>query len=125
MKKTFLKRGDWIVLAALVLLALTMLLLFLPRHAAQTAVVRYRGEEIDRVRFASLQEEERRVYHLEEGEVTVCFSSMGVSVVASPCRGGDCIHTGTVEKEGAAILCAPLGFSVTLSGESDTDGITG
>ena len=49
----------------------------------------------------------------------------GVRVTESPCKGQNCVHTGSVDKSGEAIVCLPLGFTVTLSGDGEYDGVTG
>ena len=122
MKKALLKRADLVVIGAVLLSALLLAAPRLWRETAHTATVRCRGEILDTV---VLGEGEERVYTLPEGEVRVSFSAVGVSVVSSPCAGQDCVRTGTVGTAGDGVFCLPLGFSVTLSGQSDMDAVTG
>ncbi len=122
MKRSVFKKNDlWILLAVLALALLLALPLF-GKGKARIATVRYRGEAVDTV---SLSVNEERVYSFPEGEVCVAFFTDGVSVVSSPCEGKDCVHMGKISSDGGGIFCLPLGFSVTLSGESPLDGITG
>ena len=125
MKHKLFKPFDLIVAAAVLLCAAILAVFFLPHGQAKTAVVRYRGAVLDTVELSSLEKEEIRSYELAEGVVTVRFDADGVSVIASPCCGQNCVHTGKLDKDGAAILCAPLALSITLSGDAEVDGMTG
>ncbi len=109
-------------MVGILLFSLAIMIPFLMRDTAKTATVRRYGEIIDTV---TLSAEEERVYSFEEGDVRVRFSSEGVSILASPCAGKDCVHMGKVSEDGGGIFCLPLGFSVTLSGENEQDGVTG
>ncbi len=122
MKHAVFKKADLWILLAVLALALLLALPLLGRGKARTATVRYHGETVDTV---SLSANEERVYSFPEGEVRVAFFTDGVSVLSSPCGGKDCVHMGEISSDGGGIFCLPLGFSVTLSGESTLDGITG
>ena len=122
MRASLFRKGDLVILAAVLLAVLLASLPFLGRKGASVAYVRYRDTLLDTV---SLGETEERVYRLDAGEVTVRFSKSGVAVLSSPCHGQDCVRTGTVHAEGSGVFCLPLGFSVVLSGEGAFDAVTG
>ena len=124
MKHKLFRRADvWIFLAILALSGLLFLLSQTESKGA-LATVRYRGEVIDTVdlRFGKAEE---RTYTVRGGEVCVLFSQEGAEILSSPCERKSCVRTGKITKAGDAILCLPLGFSVTLSGENALDGVTG
>lgn len=123
MKIKLFRRTDLIVLLALFLACAILFVFFLPTEKGRTVTVTYKGEVIDT--FLLLGEKEERRYTLAEGEVTLLVSATDVRVTSSPCTGQNCVHTAPIDRAGEAVVCLPLGFSVTLSGESETDGITG
>ena len=122
MKNVIFRRNDFFLVLAILLLCALLALPLVMKGEAREAVVRYRGEVLDTVPL-SLNGE--RVYTLPEGEVRVSFSEEGVAVLSSSCPNRDCIRMGRVLHEGGGVYCLPLAFSVTLTGESTFDGITG
>lgn len=124
MKNKLFRRADVFVAVSVLLLAALLFLLLSPKETGKEVVVSYRGEVIDRVDL-SVTEPIEKCYTTSEGDVCVLFSSDGVCVLSSPCRGQNCVHTSKIEKEGEGILCLPLGFSVLLSGDGALDGVTG
>ncbi len=117
-------RADIYVFLTLFILSALFLLLFLPRGEASEAVVSYRGAVIDRV-ILTAETDEERTYSLREGTVRVRFTRDGAEILSSDCTGKSCVHTGRLTERGASAVCLPLAFSVSLTGTSDMDGITG
>ena len=123
MKNKLFRRIDALVLLAVALVSGALYFLLSPREAATSATVRYQGDVIDS--FVLDKNEKTLEYTLREGTVRLLVNADGVRVLSSPCQGQNCVHAGAVNESGDAIVCLPLGFTVTLSGNGEHDGITG
>lgn len=123
MKNKLFRRADVAVMLLVALIALLLFFLVTPQKEASCVTVRCRGEVLDTF---FLDEGERTLsYALPEGDVVLSVTPNGVSILSSPCKGQNCVHTGAVSQAGEAVICLPLGFTVTLSGSGAFDGITG
>ena len=123
--KKLIKRADVIILCAILLMGLLLLLFFAPRGEGESVIVRLNGEEIDHVDLSRVAQAEERVYQTDAGEIVVSFAADGVRILHSPCRGQNCVHSGKVHKNGAAIVCLPLAFDIRVQGSAEFDGVTG
>lgn len=118
--------GD--ALAALIILAASVLLLFavLPRGGGElTAFVTVDGDAVWSCSLNSLNEP---VFHTVGGAypLTLEVSEDGVRVAEASCPGGDCRHTGLISKAGQQIVCLPNRTVVTLQGDDPSyDAVTG
>lgn len=113
-------------MVALVLLLLLPLLLFVGlqgREEADTVLVLYGGEEIERVPLPTDPFE--KTYTLSEGSVTVAFDGNGAAIIASTCPRGSCVESGKITQGGSGSYCLPLRFAIVLTGEGGLDGVTG
>lgn len=54
-----------------------------------------------------------------DGTVTVRVGERSVRVTESECRDGLCVGRGAIEAPGEAIVCAPNGVTVRISGRAD------
>jgi len=54
-----------------------------------------------------------------DGTVTVDIDDCSARVAESECRDGLCVSRGTIEAPGEAIVCAPNGVTVRISGRAD------
>lgn len=54
-----------------------------------------------------------------EGPVTVEIAGGSVRVVEAPCRDHLCVRRGAVDAAGEAVVCAPNGVTVRITGRSD------
>lgn len=56
---------------------------------------------------------------------TVTIRDGRVSITASDCPGGDCVHSGWVSAPGRSIVCLPNRVELRLVGEAPPDGVDG
>ena len=126
-----LRPNGWDALAAGVVAALAVLCGALVYTGGQggdlTAVVSIDGAETDRIALHGLAEPEERVYENQGYTLHVRFTEDSVQVTESDCPTQDCVHTGTITRDGQSIVCLPARLIVQLegSGGGDVDVVIG
>lgn len=120
MRITF-RKGDWLAIALVLLMAVGSLIAFLPRgDASQAAVVQiYLGSDL----IEEFSIDNDREYAVAGAYVnTVSIRGGEVAVTASDCPGADCVHSGWINSPGRSIVCLPNRVEVRVVGaESDVD----
>lgn len=123
MKKLRLKKGDIIILAAVICAAVSVLLLInIFSSSGSTAVV-----EVNGVVAAELSLDEDTVYDVETDGIvtnTVVIKNGCVSVINANCPDKICQNHKPVSKTGESIVCLPNRVIVTVQGGDDEiDGV--
>lgn len=114
------QKGDFIAIAAVLLLAALVFFLFLPK--SNTPGVRaniYQNGQF--LRSVSLSKD---IEFTVNGDYTntITVKDGKISVTASTCPGGDCVHCGPMDTPGRSIVCLPNGLEIRISGAiSDVD----
>ena len=119
-KDTVFRRGDWVAIVAVLVLAVGLWVLCMPRaQAGRDAVAQiYReGKLVQELPLFSTQEVEIQgdylnIVSVENGRV--CFSH-------SDCPGEDCVHSGSISQPGRSLVCLPNRVEVRISGSGDVD----
>lgn len=118
------RKGDWLAIALVVILAAAVMLCFLPgaNDSAAYAQVYLDGQLIKTV---SLQEdqtflvEDQYANEITVADGRICFTD-------SNCPGLDCVHSGSIHRTGRSLVCLPNGVEIrVISGESDVDFVVG
>lgn len=119
-----LQKGDWVAVAAVLLLAGLVFGLFLPK-GDQTEVKAeiYRNGEL--VRTVSLREDQQLTvdgaYHN-----TITVSQGKIAITDSDCPGGDCVSCGWIGSGGRSIVCLPNGLEIRIvAADGDVDFVVG
>ena len=86
-----------------------------------TAVVTVDGVETERIPLKNFPDGERTYrgngYTLHvQLEVSQGESGLGLYVAAADCPTQDCVHTGTITREGQSIVCLPARIIIRLEG---------
>lgn len=114
-----MKKGDWILIFA-ILLAATLLLVFLqPSAGALTAVVYVSGERITTIDLSRVREP----YTLEAGGCVLLVEPGRICFQKGHCPDETCARCGWLDRAGQTAACLPNRTVVVLSGAPD--GITG
>jgi len=119
MPKNTKRRNDLILVATLLLIALTgLLLVFLFRTEGAYCIITQNGKEIDRL---SLTEDKTVTYQTDRGDGynVVTVKDGRVSVSAASCPDKVCVRKKSVKYHGQTIVCLPHGFVVTVYGGED------
>lgn len=117
-------KGDWLAIALVGILALGVMLCFLPGSNEPAAYARiYQGGAL--YKTVSLQEDQTfSVDGLYHNEITV--KDGAISFTASDCPGMDCVHSGSIHSTGRSLVCLPNGMEIrVVSGDSDVDFVVG
>ena len=117
------QKGDCLAVAAVVLLAIVVGLLFLPRSSEGATVEIYHGGVLVKTIPLSAQEE----FTLAGDYTNVIRVADGrVAIISSDCPGMDCVHSGAISSPGRSLVCLPNGVEVRIVGRSgDVDFVVG
>jgi len=115
------RRGDWFAIAAVLLMVVGSLAVFLPHSStAQAATVQIylNGGLIEELPITV----DRELTISDDYTNIVCIRGGKVSISESDCPGADCVHSGWVSSPGRSIVCLPNRVEVRVVGtESDVD----
>lgn len=118
------RKGDWIAIGLVLVLALGVGALFLPEHpSSQEAVVQiYQNGALLRELPLSTQEtiEISGDYHN-----TIVLKDGRAAITQSDCPGGDCVHSGWISQPGRSIVCLPNGLELRIVGKAAVDFVVG
>ena len=118
----FLK-GDILAIAAVVVLAVGLLIFFVPKgDTAGGAVQVYQDGKLLR-KFPLNTDESFEIngdYHN-----TLEIRNGKVAITHSDCPGGDCLSSGWIGTAGRSIVCLPNRVEIRIVGKSDVDFVVG
>lgn len=120
------RKGDLVVVAAVLLLAGMLTLFLLPRQEQALSVQVVQDGKV--LLSCPLDRLEEPTLYRVEGEFPLVLelSKQGVRVIETSCPGEDCLHTGTVSDAGRQIICLPNRLIVKLQGTvPGYDAVTG
>lgn len=115
-----LKKGDWIAVAIVIVLALGTFLFFLPKGASgQEGVVQIYQDNV-LVKECNLDTDD--VFVLEgEYQNTITIRDGKIGITESNCPGSDCVHSGFIGTVGRSIVCLPNKVEIRIAGEAEVD----
>ena len=122
-EKLRFRKGDWLAVALVLVLAVSVMLCFLPQKGnAAVAQIYLKGELVKTV---GLDKDQTFVITDQyTNEITVRDGR--IAVTASDCPGQDCVHSGSIHNAGRILVCLPNGVEIrVLSEESDVDFVVG
>lgn len=119
------RRGDFIAIAAVAILAVAVAAIFLPGGNEAAAEVHiYQDGQL--LRSLPLNQDQS-VAIGGDYENTVSIHGGTVAITESTCPGMDCVHSGSIRSVGRSIVCLPNRLEVRIEGasESEVDFIVG
>lgn len=113
-----LKRGDYLILAIIIALALSIWIWFLLPHGDQLTAEIYQNDQL--IQSIRLTEQTNQIITLE-GEVhnTIELRGKTVRFSQSTCPDQVCVRTGTLTRSGQVAVCLPNRAVVRLVGKSN------
>ena len=119
-EKLRFRKGDWLVIGVVVVLAVVVMLCFLPgnKEPASKAEIYLNGEQVQTVDLTkdqtfTISDRYSNVIRVENGEI---------SIIASDCPGQDCVHSGKISTLGRMIVCLPNGLEIRITtAQADVD----
>ena len=118
------RRGDWLAVAVVAMLAVAVLLCFLPDRNAPAAYAQiYLNGEL--IKTVALQEDQTfLVEDRYSNQITVTGGKIAFS--DSDCPGRDCVHSGSIDSTGRSLVCLPNGVEIrVVAAETDVDFVVG
>lgn len=123
-EKLYFCKGDVIVIAVVALLALAVMLCFLPGKGAPSvhATVYLNGSPIKTVDLTKDQ-----IFSVSDRYHNVIKVADGAICIAqSDCPGQDCVHSGSIRTSGRILVCLPNALEIRItSDEEDVDFVVG
>ena len=118
------RRGDWIAIGLVAVLALAVLLCFIPRSQEPAG---YAQIYLDGELYKTVSLNEDTTFVIEDqytSEITVVNGSISFS--ASNCPGQDCVHSGSIHTTGRSLVCLPNRVEIrVVAGQTDVDFVVG
>ena len=110
-------KGDWLAIGIVVILAVTVMLCFLPKKSASAAYAEvYLNGQL--IKTVSLREAQTFVVEdLYTNEITVTDGT--IAFTASNCPGQDCIHSGSIHSTGRSLVCLPNRVEIRVVSQTD------
>ena len=105
------KTGDFFAIAAVLLLAALVFLLFLPRQDVGGHAEIYQNGQV--LRTLSLANDGQWIIEGEYRNI-ITFSDGKIAITASDCPGEDCVHSGWIHTGGRSIVCLPNGVEIRI-----------
>ena len=118
------RRGDFLAIALVVLLAVLVAVFYLPKNSSDPVMVEiYRGGNL--LQTVSLDTDTS--FEVAGKYTNVITVSDGkIAITASDCPGEDCVHSGAIAVAGRSIVCLPNGVEIRVVGaSSDVDFVVG
>ncbi len=123
-KKTELSALDFIIIAAVALISLS-LLIFSARGGTPTAcVIEINGVERARYDLAAVSGQKVIEIDNEYGKNTVVIDGQGAEVTFSDCADSLEVKAGKIVKGGQSLICLPHRLVIRLEGKSASDGLS-
>ena len=118
------RKGDWLAVALVILIAVSVMLCFLPKRGGDggQAQIYLGGELIKTVPLSQDQTflvEDRFINEITVADGAIFFSQ-------SDCPGHDCVHSGSIRSTGRVLVCLPNGVEIrVVSQVGDVDFVVG
>ena len=114
------RKGDFLAIALVALLALAVMIVYLPGKTAEenNTVQIFR----DNILIRELSLDTDAEFEVSGEYVNQIVIKDGrVCIAESDCPGSDCVHSGWINKGGRSIVCLPNRVEIRIAGESDVD----
>ena len=118
------RKGDWLAIVLVAVIAVATLLCFLPGGNEQAAYAEiYLNGQL--IKTLSLSEDQ--TFLVEDRYCnTVTVSGGSIYIADSDCPGKDCVHSGSIHSTGRSLVCLPNGMEIrVVSGDTDVDFVVG
>ena len=117
-------KGDWLAIAAVILLSVAVLLCFMPGNEENPgqAAIYLNGKLVKTVELSenqtfSVSDRYHNVIKVENGQI---------AIIESDCPGQDCVHSGSIGTSGRVLVCLPNALEIrVIHADSDIDFVVG
>ncbi len=122
-----MKKGDFVVIAAVLILSILCLLPFLRRQQGRVATVSLNGQVLYTIDISDPQNEGKSFTVSGKYTNEILVEGGSIAVTASDCPDKSCVKSGAINSSNSVICCLPnqLIISVSNNTEAETDVISG
>ena len=113
-----MKKGDFVIIAAVVLLIVGSVALTLvgAKNTPSTVTVTVKGEKTQEF---SLNEDVEVKLETENGYNVLKISDGTADIISADCYSNDCVHQRKISKNGEMIVCLPHKLVVTITSDAE------
>ena len=123
-KNNLLKKGDIVIIAAVLVLSILLIIPSFIGSDTVTAVIYVDGEDYERVELGTVKE--RTIALDTQLHAVIKVKGDAIYFESADCPDKLCVSSGKLTRAGETAACLPDGVVITLVGGSDTpDAITG
>ena len=115
-KKLRFCKGDLLAVGLVVLVAVLVLVCFLPQKTDAAQAEIYLDGAL--LRTVDLQTDDTFTVSFRY-QNTVTVSGGKIAITASDCPGRDCVHSGAIGTQGRSLVCLPNGLEIRVVAASD------
>lgn len=113
-----MKKGDYIIIAAVLLFAAIAVIFIYCRKNGDAVVI----NDNDIIHTYSLNDDREIDIRNDSGEYNIIIiRNHSVWVEEASCKNQICVHHDAISKDGESIICVPNGVSVTVKADSKND----
>lgn len=118
------RKGDWLAIGLVAVLALAVLVCFLPDGDSTAA---YAEIYLDGQLLHTLPLSENQTLLVEDQYTNhIAIKDGAIAFTASDCPGQDCVHSGAIHTAGRSLVCLPNRVEIRVVGHSsDVDFVVG
>lgn len=117
--KSKLKRGDMVIILAVLLLALGIFLIFsfgIFSSEGETVLLSYGGEN----KSFALADGTEFSFESNGYSLTMKIEGERAYIESSDCPDKTCVHSGKISRQGQMIACIPAGVTLRIEGKGDS-----
>ena len=122
-KNDLLKKGDIVIIAAVIALSILLLVPSFAKSDTVTAVIYVDGEEYQRIELT--EGSEKTVQPKSDADIVIKADGGAIYFESADCPDKLCVKSGRPKRVGETAACLPNGVVITLVGDSGRDAITG
>ena len=115
-KKLRFCKGDLLAVGLVVLVAVLVLVCFLPQKTDAAQAEIYLDGAL--LRTVDLQTDDTFTLSFRYNN-TVTVSGGKIAITASDCPGRDCVHSGAIDSRGRSLVCLPNGLEIRVVAAAD------
>lgn len=118
------RKGDLVAMALVAVLAVAILLCFLPRdqQSAAQAQIYLNGQLVKTVPL----HEDQTFMIKDQYSNQITIKNGTIAFTGSDCPGQDCVHSGSIHRPGRSLVCLPNKVEIrVVSAEADVDFVVG
>ncbi len=114
-------KWDILIIGLIVVALVSSIVLIVTREHGEFVEIYYKGELLEKHSLA----QNKTIEIEKKGYNQITIVDKKVFMASASCKNQICVHSGSINKVGQRIVCAPNAIVVVITGKEKLDGITG